>query len=98
MKAPAIPRPRAVLVGVQLPSVSDVEHEASLNELGRLVTTLGYSVAGVVSQKREKLSSVSVLGEGKLKELAEYTGGTGVVPGFAKEKLSKARARWAAAE
>lgn len=92
------PRPRAVLVGVQLPGVSEVEHEASLAELGRLVTTLGYDIAGVVSQRRESLAPAAVLGEGKLRELSEYTDGTGVVPGFAKEKLSKARARVLAAE
>lgn len=98
MPSPRAPRPRAVLVAVQLPLVGDAEHEASIAELGRLVTTLGYDVAGVVSQRRDRLSPVAVLGEGKLKELAEYTGGTGVVPGYVKEKLTKARARWAAAE
>jgi GTP-binding protein HflX len=87
-----------VLVGVQLPGVSEVEHEASLAELGRLVTTLGYDIAGVVSQRRESLAPAAVLGEGKLRELSDYTDGTGIVPGFAKEKLSKARARVLAAE
>src|SRR5512147_104127 len=97
MPARTQPRPRAVLVGVQLPMVTDVEHEASLLELGRLVKTLGYDVAGTVSQRRDALSSGAVLGEGKLKELAEYTGGTGIVPGYAKETQSKARARFEAA-
>jgi GTP-binding protein HflX len=92
------PRPRAVLIGVQLPSVTDAEHEASLAELARLVTTLGYDVAGCVSQRREALAAAAVLGEGKLRELADYTDGTGVVPGFAKETISKARARALAAE
>jgi GTP-binding protein HflX len=90
-------RPTAVLVGVQLPTVTDVEHEASLKELGRLVKTLGYDVAATVSQRREALSAGAVLGEGKLKELAEYTGGTGVVPGYVKDTQSKARARFEAA-
>ena len=97
MPAHSQPRPRAVLVGVQLPTVTDVEHEASLAELGRLVKTLGYDVAGTVSQRRDALSSGAVLGEGKLKELAHFTGGTGVVPGYAKETQSKARARFEAA-
>jgi len=97
MATPAVPRPRAVLVGVQLPGVSDVEHEASLLELGRLVNTLGYDVAGSVSQRRDALANSAVLGEGKLKELARYTDGTGIVPGYSKETVSKARARWAAA-
>ena len=84
-------------MGVQLPTVSDTEHAASILELGRLVKTLGYEVAGSVSQRRDALSSGAVLGEGKLKELAHYTGGTGVVPGYVKEPLSKARTRFEAA-
>jgi GTP-binding protein HflX len=84
-------------VGVQLPTVNDLEHEASLLELGRLVKTLGYEVSGTVSQHRDALSSGSVLGEGKLRELAQYTGGTGVVPGYVKDSQSKARARFEAA-
>ena len=36
------PVPRAILVGVQLPGVDDVAHAASIEELGRLVNTLGY--------------------------------------------------------
>ena len=97
MSSHSDPRPRAVLVGVQLPTVPDVEHEASLLELGRLVKTLGYDVSGTVSQRRDALSSGSVLGEGKLMEIAQYTGGTGVVPGYVKESQSKARARFEAA-
>jgi GTP-binding protein HflX len=86
----------AVLVGVQLPGVSDEEHAADLAELGRLVRTLGYDVVGTVSQRRESLSAGTVVGEGKLKELAELTGGDGVVGSRAPERKSKARARWAA--
>ena len=40
------PIPRAILVGVQTPDVDDVAHAASLEELGRLVKTLGYEVIG----------------------------------------------------
>lgn len=47
------PIPLAVLVGIQTPDVDDIAHEASLEELGRLVKTLGYEVIGSVSQKRE---------------------------------------------
>jgi GTP-binding protein HflX len=90
-------RPRAVLVSVQLPGVTDADHESDLAELGRLVHTLGFDVAGVVSQRRESLSAAAVVGEGKLKELAELTGGTGVVPSGAREVKSKVRAKWAAA-
>lgn len=98
MAAPLEPRPKAVLVGVQFASVSEQEHQASLAELGRLVTTMGYDVVGVVSQRRDSLATTAVLGEGKLKELAEYTDGTGVVPGYSKDKVSKARERFDAAD
>jgi hypothetical protein len=47
------PVPRAILVGVQLPGVDDVAHAADLEELGRLVKTLGYEVVGTISQKRD---------------------------------------------
>ncbi|WP_394834823.1 GTPase HflX [Pendulispora rubella] len=89
-------RPLAVLVGVQLPGVSDVDHTADLAELGRLVHTLGYEVAATVSQKRDALAAAAVLGEGKLKELADLTGGQGYIPSAAKERKSKARDRWKA--
>jgi len=86
--------PRAVLVGVQLPSVSDVDHEADLAELGRLVHTLGFQVVATVTQKRAGLASGTVVGHGKLRELARLTGGTGEVPTSAPERKSKARDKW----
>jgi GTP-binding protein HflX len=86
---------RAVLVGVQLPGVSNADHAADLAELGRLATTLGLEVAGTVTQRRDALAAAAVLGEGKLRELAALTGGKGTVPSGAPEVKSKARARWA---
>jgi GTP-binding protein HflX len=44
--------PRAILVGIQVPDVDDAAHAASLQELARLVKTLGYEVVGTISQKR----------------------------------------------
>jgi len=70
-------RPAAVLIAVQLPTVSDDDHEADLAELGRLVDTLGYDVVATVSQRRSHVSKGAVLGRGKLVELAEITGGPG---------------------
>jgi GTP-binding protein HflX len=90
-------RPLAVLVGVQLPGVSDEEHAADLAELARLVKTLGYDAVATVSQRREGLASGTVLGTGKLKELAQRTGGSGVVASGAQERTSKARERWESA-
>jgi GTPase len=90
----SLPRPRAVLVGVQFPSVGDVEHAADLAELGRLAQTLGFEVVATVTQRREALAAAAVIGEGKLLELAALTGGKGVVPSGAPERKSKARERW----
>src|SRR5580765_7039703 len=74
------PRPRAVLVGVQLSGVTDADLLSSLKELKRLCETLGFEVVGEVTQKRQGLGAATLLGEGKLVELAAWTGGTGVVP------------------
>lgn len=76
-------RPPAVIVGIQLQGVSDEALASSLHELGRLVKTLGLRVIGRVTQKRRGLGDPNVLGSGKLKELARYTGGPGFVPSFA---------------
>ena len=88
------PIPLAVLVGIQTPDVDDVAHEASLEELGRLVKTLGYEVVGIVSQKREGTGAGLLLGSGKLAELAALTGGTGEVGSMAPPPKSKARDRF----
>ena len=86
--------PRAILVGIQLPSVDDVAHAASIEELGRLVKTLGYEVVGTMSQKRDEIDGGTVLGKGRLEELAAITGGTGVVGSMAIPQKSKARERF----
>ena len=88
------PVPRAILVGIQVPSVDDVAHAASIEELGRLVKTLGYEVVGTMSQKRDEIDGGTVLGKGRLEELAAITGGTGVVGSMAIPQKSKARERF----
>lgn len=93
MTQPVPPRPTAILVSVQTPDISDEQHAADLAELGRLVDTLGYDVVDTVTQKRDTLSKSVVLGEGKLKELAQRTGGRGYVPSAAPAKTDKARIR-----
>ena len=92
------PVPRAILVGIQLPGVDDAAHAASLEELGRLVKTLGYEVVGTVSQKRDALGGAAVLGKGRLEELAGITGGTGVVGSRRRARKSKARERFEEAD
>jgi GTP-binding protein HflX len=93
---PQATRPRAVLVGVQLPGVPDADHASDLAELGRLVNTLGFDVVATVTQRRDSLAAAAVVGEGKLRELADLTGGKGVVPSGAPEVKNKVRAKWAA--
>jgi GTPase len=88
------PVPRAILVGIQIPGVDDVAHAASIEELGRLVMTLGYEVVGTFSQKRDAIDGGTVLGKGRLEELAAITGGTGVVGSMALPRKSKARERF----
>src|SRR3954447_3696523 len=92
------PMPRAVLVGIQLPSVDDGAHAASIKELSRLVKTLGYEVVGTMSQKRDEVDSATVLGKGRLQELAAITGGTGVIGSKAIAQKSKARERFGDAD
>ncbi|HSD91114.1 MAG TPA: GTPase HflX, partial [Kofleriaceae bacterium] len=75
-------RPPAVVVAVQLPGVTDGDLASSIAELERLAKTLGLDPIARLIQRRAKLRSGIVLGEGKLKELAEWTGGTGEVPTF----------------
>ena len=73
-------RDRAVIAAVQFPGVTDHALEASIAELSRLCSTLGYEIVGRVVQKRATLAPAAVLGEGKLHELAAFTDGDGVVP------------------
>lgn len=85
----------AVLIGIQLPKMTIEELNNSLAELTRLVTTLGYNVVGQVTQKRGSQRSTALLGDGKLQELAHWTGGTGKVAAMVEHKLSKAAQKWA---
>jgi GTP-binding protein HflX len=77
-------RPRAVVVAVQLPDVTDAELASSINELERLARTLGLEVVGRILQRRGKLAPGVVLGAGKLRELGKWTGGSGVVEPYAR--------------
>ena len=73
------PRP-AVVAAVQLPSVNDVEFEASLAELRDLAKTLGFSVVRTFVQKRAAFDASAYLGVGKRQEIADFVGG-GLEPG-----------------
>jgi len=86
-------RPKAVLVAVHLPHADDLEFRSSLEELERLVSTLGYKTVATVTQTRSHLEAAAVLGEGKLKELGDITGGEGRIASGAPQKKDKARMR-----
>src|SRR4051812_23960835 len=90
--------PKALLVGVRLPGVSEPEFEASLAELERLVKTLGYRVVARVTQTRTTLAPTAVLGEGKLLELSALTGGSGHAGVEVERVKDKARIRREAIE
>jgi GTPase len=90
-------RKKAVLVAVRLPDVGDSELGSSLKELARLVKTLGYEVVAEITQARSHLDPGAVLGEGKLSELSELTGGSGELGSAAPRKKSKARLKREAA-
>lgn len=85
---------KAVLVGIQLPKMTPTELDSSLQELSRLVTTLGYQVVGKVTQKRPSERAANLLGDGKLEELARWTGGSGQVASLVEHKKSKAALKW----
>jgi GTPase len=64
---------KAVLVSVHLPGVDKEEFQSSLDELERLVETLGFEVIGRLTQNRTGPSPATVIGEGKLAELTTWT-------------------------
>ena len=67
--------PRALLVSIRTPKVTDIEAAESLVELERLVATLGFQVVGKESQRQPNTTGVTAVGEGKLVELTRYTSG-----------------------
>ncbi|MEH6451416.1 MAG: GTPase HflX [Psychromonas sp.] len=65
---------RALLISIRTPDISQQEVDESLSELSRLVDTLGFSVVGTKTQRQRSTKQLSVLGSGKLEELATLTG------------------------
>ncbi len=63
---------RAIVAGVQLPGVSDVEFESSLIELRELAKTLGFSLVGTFTQKRDHFDTTAYLGIGKRQEMRRF--------------------------
>ncbi|MDQ5880753.1 MAG: GTPase [Pseudomonadota bacterium] len=66
-------KPRyAVVAAVQLPTVSDMEFDASLAELRELAKTLGFEVVHTFVQKRSGFDTTAYLGVGKRQEIRAY--------------------------
>jgi GTPase len=66
------PNMRAIVAAVHLPTVTDIEFEASLNELRELAKTLGYTVIGTFVQKRASFDTSAYLGVGKRQEIRRF--------------------------
>ncbi|NQY26518.1 MAG: GTPase HflX [Piscirickettsiaceae bacterium] len=64
--------PHALIVAVQLDTVSDVEFESSLAELSDLAKTLGLEVVGQITQKRSSFDSTAYMGTGKRDEIRQF--------------------------
>lgn len=71
---------RAILVAVQNRDVDEADGRRSLAELEQLLDGLGFVVDATIVQRRSGPSSRSYLGEGKLREVAALTGGSGEIP------------------
>jgi len=67
----------AAVAAVQLPSVSEVEFEASLAELRDLAKTLGYKVIHTFIQKRTAFDAAAYLGVGKREEIRDFVSAAG---------------------
>jgi len=72
-------RKRAIVAAVQLPKVSDLEFDASLEELRQLAKTLGFEVVDRFTQKRARFDSAAYFGLGKREELRALQDGVDVI-------------------
>ncbi|WP_018608970.1 GTPase HflX [Uliginosibacterium gangwonense] len=74
-------KPRyAIVAAVQLPTVNDIEFEASITELRELAKTLGFRVVQTFIQKRAGFDTTGYLGVGKRQEIHDFVSG-GAAPG-----------------
>src|SRR4051794_21670260 len=66
---------RAIVAAVQLPGVSDIEFDVSVNELRGLGKTLGFEVVGTFTQKRANFDTAGYMGVGKRQEMRRFVEG-----------------------
>ena len=62
----------AIIAAVHLPTVSDIEFEASLSELRELAKTLGFKVIKTFIQNRSSFDTTGYLGIGKRQEIRAF--------------------------
>ena len=62
----------AIIAAVHVPTVSDIEFEASLNELRELAKTLGFKVVHTFIQNRSGFDTTGYLGVGKRHEISRF--------------------------
>jgi GTPase len=63
-------RDRVIIVGLRTDDMSEKEFETGLSELARLVDTAGGEVLDTIRQKRSRPDSQTVVGTGKVQEIA----------------------------
>ena len=84
--------PSAILVGVSTRDISPDEAERGLDELERLLDTAGGTVLARVMQARPTLDPATVIGSGKVEEIAALCEQNGVEFGFDASAQTIARA------
>ncbi|MED1095496.1 GTPase HflX [Bacillus capparidis] len=84
---------KVILVGCQLPHVSDERFEYSMEELSSLTKTAQGEVVSIFTQKRHSPDSSTFIGKGKLEELAAFTKESGVDLVIFNDELSPSQLR-----
>ncbi|MDD2742018.1 MAG: GTPase HflX [Rhodocyclaceae bacterium] len=73
MQIEAEDKPRvAIIAAVHLPTVNDIEFEASLSELRELAKTLGFKVIRTFIQNRSSFDTTGYMGVGKRQEIRDF--------------------------
>ena len=85
-------RERAILVGLDLPKML-VPMAESLAELGQLADTAGLNVVGTMAQVVRRMDPASLIGQGKVTELAALVGSTRAEAVIFDDPLSPAQQR-----
>ncbi|MCY9452873.1 GTPase HflX [Bacillus haynesii] len=70
MNEQEVMKEKAILVGCQLPHVSDERFSYSMEELAALTETADGTVVSTVTQKRNRVDAATYIGKGKVDELA----------------------------